>query len=264
MGQAADQGPESGGQQEGRSEGSPGAEGGESPRAGGDGRGGVSRRRLLIGGGVAVGLAVAGAVAHDDIARWWWRVPGNEKPRKQGVVDDARAQWVAASEANWRRANRPDDYRIDRVVIHVVQGTYPIALKVFRDPAHGSAAHYVVRKDGHLAQTVRELDVAFQAGNREYNERSIGIEHEGWIDQPAYFTDAMYRSSARLTAGICRRYGFPADREHIIGHIEVPGADHTDPGRYWDWNKYMRMIRAELTEVSDAPSSRGVAGFFGR
>ena len=68
-------------------------------------------------------------------------------------------------------------------------------------------------------------------GTATYNERSIGIEHEGFVDRPQDFTDAMYRSSARLTAGICARYGIPVDREHIIGHAEVPGTDHTDPGR---------------------------------
>lgn len=96
------------------------------------------------------------------------------------------------------------DYEIDRVVIHVVQGSYATALDVFRDPDHEAAAHYVVRKDGHIAQMIRELDVAFHAGNRGYNERSVGIEHEGYVDRPESFTEAMYASSARLTAAICR------------------------------------------------------------
>ncbi|CAM5320098.1 hypothetical protein SALBM135S_07066 [Streptomyces alboniger] len=69
---------------------------------------------------------------------------------------------------------------------------------------------------------IRELDVAFHAGNRGWNERSIGIEHEGFVDQRSSFTDEMYEASARLTAGICARYDFPVDREHIVGHVEVP------------------------------------------
>ncbi|MEV8567833.1 N-acetylmuramoyl-L-alanine amidase [Streptomyces sp. NPDC051322] len=202
----------------------------------------VGRRALLVGGlGAAAGAA---ALARSELAHVWWRLPGNEKPREEGAVDFAGARWAAASPANYRRADRPDDYPIDRVVVHVVQGSYAVALKVFRDPAHGASAHYVVGKQGEVAQTVRELDVAFHAGNRDYNERSIGIEHEGWVDVPASFTDAMYRSSARLTAGICARYGIPVDRKHIIGHAEVPGADHTDPGRYWDWGHYLRLVRA--------------------
>lgn len=207
----------------------------------------LSRRQLLIGGG-AVGAAALGGVAYatrDDLARLWWRLPGTQKPRPAGEVDHPGAAWVPAASANYRRASRPYDYAIDRVVIHVAQATYEVTLNVFQNPSHGASSHYVVRSsDGRVAQTVRELDVAFHAGNVEYNERSVGIEHEGWVDRPEYFTDALYRSSARLTAGICDRYKIPKDREHIVPHSAVPGSDHTDPGPLWDWDRYLRLVRA--------------------
>ncbi len=204
----------------------------------------ISRRAVLIGGGATV--LGAGALLQDDLRRAWWRLPGVQKKRVEGELDHAGAVWTAASRANWRRADRPDDYRIDRVVIHVVQGSYPSALKVFKDPGHGAATHYVVGKDGRVAQMIRELDVAFHAGNRGVNERSIGIEHEGFVDRPKDFTPAMYASSARLTADICTRYDIPVDREHIIGHVEVPGTDHTDPGPHWNWNRYLKQVRAAM------------------
>ncbi|MER6244978.1 N-acetylmuramoyl-L-alanine amidase [Streptomyces griseorubiginosus] len=201
----------------------------------------IGRRALLVGGtAAAVGSAV---LARDELARLWWRTPGVEKPRVEGAVDFRGARWVAASEANWRRADRPDDYGIDMVVVHVTQGSFASAVKAFQDPGHGAAAHYIVGKDGRITQMIRELDVAYHAGNRSYNERSVGIEHEGFVDRPEDFTDAMYTASARLTAGICARYGIPVDREHIIGHVEVPGTDHTDPGRHWDWDRYMKLVR---------------------
>lgn len=229
--------------------------GSESKRGGKRGTGrGVSRRAVLIGGGAVV--LGAGALAQDELRRVWWKLPGMAKPRKEGELDHLGAEWTAASRANWRLADRPDDYPIDRVIIHVVQGSYPSALKVFKNPGHGAATHYVVRKDGHVAQMIRELDVAFHAGNRSYNERSIGIEHEGFVDRPADFTDAMYRASAQLTAGICVRYGIPADREHIIGHVEVPGTDHTDPGPHWDWNRYLALVRRALPTAREAAGSK--------
>ncbi|WP_020139925.1 N-acetylmuramoyl-L-alanine amidase [Streptomyces sp. 351MFTsu5.1] len=201
----------------------------------------IGRRALLVGGtAAAVGSAV---LARDELARLWWRAPGVEKPRVEGAVDFRGARWVAASDANWRRADRPDDYGIDMVVVHVTQGSFASAVKVFQDPGHGAAAHYIVGKDGRITQMIRELDVAYHAGNRSYNERSVGIEHEGFVDRPEDFTDEMYAASARLTAGICARYGIPVDREHIIGHVEVPGTDHTDPGRHWDWDRYMKLVR---------------------
>ncbi|WP_449374962.1 N-acetylmuramoyl-L-alanine amidase [Bacillus licheniformis] len=166
-----------------------------------------------------------------------------EKKRESRARSTTRAPRGVRGAGELAAGGPPDDYVIDRVVIHVVQGSYASAVKVFKNPGHGAAAHYVVRKDGHVAQMIRELDVAFHAGNRDMNERSIGIEHEGFVDRPQDFTAAMYAGSARLTADICARYGIPVDREHIIGHVEVEGTDHTDPGPHWDWDRYLRLVR---------------------
>lgn len=218
--------------------------GGRSRRKSADG---VSRRALLIGGGAVVAAGTVAVLARDEVKRAWWQVPGVEKPRKAGELDYAGATWVAASEANWRRADRPDDFRIDRVIIHVTQGSFDSAVRVFQDPGHQAATHYIVGQDGRVVQMIRELDVAYQAGNRSFNERAIGIEHEGFVDRPKDLTKEMYESSARLTASICARYEIPIDREHIIGHVEVPGTDHTDPGPHWDWDRYLKLVRRAAT-----------------
>ncbi|WP_371626054.1 N-acetylmuramoyl-L-alanine amidase [Streptomyces sp. NBC_01116] len=220
---------------------------------------GVSRRALLIGGGAVAAAGTAAVLARDKVKRLWWQVPGVEKPRKPGELDYAGATWVAASEANWRRADRPDDFTVDRVIIHVTQGSFASAVKVFQDPAHQAATHYIVGQDGRVVQMIRELDVAYQAGNRAYNERGVGIEHEGFVDRPKDLTKAMYESSARLTASICARHGIPVDREHVIGHVEVPGTDHTDPGPHWDWDRYMELVRRAATAPpgpSPTPSAK--------
>ncbi|MBA5223303.1 N-acetylmuramoyl-L-alanine amidase [Streptomyces griseoaurantiacus] len=206
-------------------------------------------RRALLVGGAAAALGTV-LLAREELSHLWWRLPGVDHAREDGAVDYRGAQWIAASSANLRRADRPDDYQIDRVVVHVTQGSYRSAVNVFQDPSHRAAAHYVVRRDGHVAQMIRELDVAFHAGNRQYNERSVGIEHEGFVEKASSFTDAMYASSARLTAAICARYGMPVDRTHVIGHAEVPGADHTDPGRHWDWDRYMKLVRRARTALA--------------
>ncbi|MFE2044283.1 N-acetylmuramoyl-L-alanine amidase [Streptomyces sp. NPDC059477] len=208
--------------------------------------GGIGRRSLFIGG-AAVAVGAGAWAAHDQLSRLWWQVPGVEKPRVEGAVDFQGARWVAASSANWRRADRPGDYAVDMVIVHVTQGSYASAVRVFQDPGHGAAAHYIVSQEGEVTQMIRELDVAYHAGNRDYNERSVGIEHEGFVDRPEDLTDAMYEASALLTAGICRRYDIPVDREHIIGHVEVPGTDHTDPGPHWDWDRYLTLVRNAVT-----------------
>ncbi|MFB7656029.1 MULTISPECIES: N-acetylmuramoyl-L-alanine amidase [unclassified Streptomyces] len=217
----------------------------------------IGRRALIVGGAAAaVGTAV---LARDELARLWWRVPGVERPREEGAVDYSGARWVAAADANWRRADRPDDFGVDMVIVHVTQGSFDSAVKAFQDPGHQAATHYIVGQDGGVTQMIRELDVAYHAGNRDYNERSVGIEHEGFVDRPQDFTDAMYAASARLTAGICARYDIPLDREHIIGHVEVPGTDHTDPGPHWDWERYMKLVRRAATSTPSPSPSRSSA-----
>ncbi|WP_318217519.1 N-acetylmuramoyl-L-alanine amidase [Streptomyces sp. SCL15-6] len=158
-------------------------------------------------------------------------------------VDYPSAEWQPASTSNYSRSSRPLTYPLDYVVVHVTQETYADTLAIFRNPDKQVSAHYVVRSaDGHVAQCVLESDIAWHAGNWDYNTRSIGIEHEAWVDRPEYFTDALYEQSARLTAAICTTYGIPKDRAHIIGHHEVPGSDHTDPGPLWDWTRYIRLV----------------------
>jgi N-acetyl-anhydromuramyl-L-alanine amidase AmpD len=190
----------------------------------------LSRRRLLQGAALA---AVPTALTATSPAQALL------------AVDYPAAESFPASTSNYTASNRPSTYPIDYVVIHVTQEYWSDAIKIFQDPSRAVSAHYVVRSnDGHIAQCVREHDIAWHAGNWDYNTRSIGIEHEGWVDQPAYFTDALYTQSAKLTAAVCRKYGIPINHETIIGHAEVPGATHTDPGPYWDWARYISLVNA--------------------
>jgi N-acetylmuramoyl-L-alanine amidase len=191
----------------------------------------LSRRNLMLAG--------AGALATGVSSQLLSEVPASAA----AAVDYPGAEWIPANTSNYTVANRPSTYPINVVVIHVTQEYYADAVAIFQDPNRKVSSHYLVRSgDGHIAQLVREKDVGWHAGNWDYNTRSIGIEHEGWIDQPQWLTDTMYAASAALTRSICKRYGIPKDRSHIIGHIEVPGATHTDPGPYWDWTKYMRLV----------------------
>ncbi len=156
-----------------------------------------------------------------------------------------QAQWVPADITNYTPADRPTSHPVRMVIVHVTQETFPDTLMLFGRPGYRASAHYTVRsEDGYLAQSVREHDVAWHAGNVSYNWGSIGVEHEGRVDEPRWFTAALYERSAALTAAICHRYGIPVDRRHIIGHNEVPGADHIDPGPLWDWPRYLRLVAA--------------------
>lgn len=173
--------------------------------------------------------------------------------------------WYGASGSNYTPASR-GPAQINKIVIHVTQGSFSSAINWFRTSGANVSAHYTVRsKDGFIGQSVREKDIAWHAGNWDYNRTSIGIEHEGYVSNASWFTDSMYRSSARLAAHQAKKYRIPIDRQHIIGHNQVPGASHTDPGRYWNWSKYMNYVRmyagssTSYKQIVDNSSRRFVA-----
>jgi N-acetyl-anhydromuramyl-L-alanine amidase AmpD len=130
---------------------------------------------------------------------------------------------------------------IDTVVIHMVQGSYSSAVKWFQTPRADVSAHYVIRSaDGKIAQCVDDTNIAWHAGSWQVNETSIGIEHEGYFDDPAWLSPELYRSSARLVAYLCGWYGIPVDRQHIVGHNEVAYTEC--PGPWWWWDYYMELV----------------------
>jgi N-acetylmuramoyl-L-alanine amidase len=150
------------------------------------------------------------------------------------------AIWNPADPSNYTAASRGAG-DITAVVIHTTQGSYAGTISWFQNPDSNVGAHYVIRSsDGEITQMVDDSDIGWHA--RDGNSYSIGIEHEGFVDDPSWYTDAMYTASAQVTAYACSTYGFTCDRSHVVGHSEVPGNDHTDPGPYWDWDYYMALV----------------------
>lgn len=176
-------------------------------------------------------------------------------------VDFAGAVWKVSPYFNARTK------KVNMVLIHDTEGRYQPSIDWLcstRPANQQSSAHYIFRSsDGHLTQMVREDKTAWHSGNWDINQRSVGIEHEGFVKEPEkWYTDVMLRASAKLCAAICQRYSIPIDRDHIIGHSEVPNPNnpgkkggssgHTDPGPGWPWDKYMQMVREETGQVQPA------------
>ncbi|MFB7943766.1 N-acetylmuramoyl-L-alanine amidase [Kitasatospora phosalacinea] len=170
------------------------------------------------------------------------------------------------SYGNYTEANRPaDGQRIQYVVLHDTEGGYDGSLATFRNPNSQASAHYLVRSsDGHVTQLVDNRDVAWHAGNKTFNMHGIGIEHEGYAfpkDRPTWYSEQLYQSSAALVRHLAARYGVPLDREHVLGHDDVPGpvqanvaGMHWDPGTFWDWAHYLELLGAPLPGPSGPPA----------
>ncbi|WNI19890.1 peptidoglycan recognition family protein [Streptomyces sp. ITFR-21] len=197
--------------------------------------------------------------AAGQVARVGLRAPnaaGTECPPGLGC------EWVPApyqetgggDYGNYDIADRPAGQKIDTIVIHDTEGYWDTAMQLVQDPTY-LAWHYTVRSaDGHVAQHLKTKDVGWHAGNWYTNAKSIGVEHEGFlVDPDAWYTEAMYRSSARLVRYLAAEYHIPLDRQHILGHDNVPGPTasyvpgmHTDPGPYWDWGHYLALLGAPV------------------
>ncbi|MEU9733824.1 peptidoglycan recognition family protein [Streptomyces sp. NPDC048002] len=154
--------------------------------------------------------------------------------------------------------DRPGSQSIDYIVVHDTEGAWEGVLDLVQDPTYVSWNYSLRSTDGHIAQHLKAKDVGWHAGNWYVNAKSIGLEHEGFLANPdAWYTEAMYRSSARLVRYLARAYGIPLDRQHILGHDTVPGPTtatirgmHTDPGPYWDWQHYFELLGRPLTPTA--------------
>ncbi|WP_459707088.1 N-acetylmuramoyl-L-alanine amidase [Actinophytocola sp. KF-1] len=172
---------------------------------------------------------------------------------------DLGCEWIPAPYAefgdgdygNHDKANRPESQKINYIIIHDTEGSYATTLRLVQDPTYVSWQYTLRSADGHVAQHVKAKDVAWQAGNWYINSKSIGLEHEGFAADGAWYTEALYRSSAKLVRYLAGKYGIPLDRQHILGHDNVPGTIpstvrgmHWDPGPYWNWAHYFELLGA--------------------
>lgn len=177
------------------------------------------------------------------------------------------AIWNAAPSCNYSsRGGTP----ISAVTVHTIQGSYAGAISWAQNCLSNVSYHYVARSsDGQITQMVLEADKAWHVGSSA-NPYTIGIEHEGYVDDPIWYTEAMYVGSANLVKDITvsgygisplRTYKGPAtaatltlgDCTKIKGHQHFPGASHTDPGINWDWEHYYRLINddADVTVFTE-------------
>ncbi|MDX1906569.1 MAG: CUB domain-containing protein [Bacteroidia bacterium] len=180
----------------------------------------------------------------------------NQAPDFPGAI------WNAANSRNY--GSREGEVQF--VTIHTIQGSYASAISWFKNPNARVSAHYIIRaSDGQITQMVCEDDKAYHV--RTDNDAAIGIEHEGFIaDGASWYSNEMYESSAALVRDICRRHGIdplkcfggpPTNGTRTLsnacylvkGHQHFRGNNHIDPGPFWDWDRYYRLINGTPAPV---------------
>ena len=180
------------------------------------------------------------------------------------------ALWNPAYPGHWYTSGDSHSF----CVIHDMENYYLAVISYFQQSGTQASIHYCVNSEyydggggndgvpgGQITQMVSEQYWTWHA--LCLNKYSFGTEHEGFVSNPAWYTEAMYQASAGLQRHLCDVWGIPKDRNHIIGHNEYlnPGwtiwmaanwpqispncngaQTHTDPGPYWDWTHFMALI----------------------
>jgi hypothetical protein len=149
---------------------------------------------------------------------------------------------------------------ITAVAIHDVEGSYAGCISWFKNCSANASAHYVIRSlDGQITQMVYESDKAWHIGSE--NPYTLGIEHEGYNNNPAWYTQNMYVASAALVKDMCADNNINPLRTYygagcsgttqqcglgactrVKGHQMFPNQTHNDPGPFWNWDKFYRLI----------------------
>ena len=169
--------------------------------------------------------------------------------------------------------NHGGENRPQAVVVHATEGELAGALAHLRDPDSRVSAHYVIDRDGTVYQLVPERVVAyhvacgaegcvascpaFLCGDRRPETRTVGIElvNRGKVPQDwkgAVYEDygmafgwrwwedypeAQRQALRRLVEEIARRWGFPVDAEHVVGHYRVQGKHDPGPALNLFWER---------------------------
>ncbi|MFC0323481.1 1,6-anhydro-N-acetylmuramyl-L-alanine amidase AmpD [Gallibacterium melopsittaci] len=107
------------------------------------------------------------------------------------------------------------------------------------------SAHCLIRRNGEIRQYVNFNDRAWHAGLSQFqgrekcNDFAIGIELEGSNSQP--FTTQQYLTLIELTKTIMRTYPL-ITVNRIVGHCDISPGRKIDPGQYFDWDYYRKMV----------------------
>ena len=185
-------------------------------------------------------------------------------PIKQVFSIDADGWCGGVSRASCTNFDaRPEDAEISLLVIHNISlppGQYggPWIESLFANELDCDAhpyfdqlrglqvsAHFLIRRDGQVLQFVPTTQRAWHAGQSTFNGRarcndfSIGIELEG-SDFESY-TDLQYKALTNLTLALAQHHPLT----DVVGHQHIAPERKTDPGPFFDWQRYRSEIEAQ-------------------
>ena len=116
------------------------------------------------------------------------------------------------------------------------------------------SAHFFIRRNGELWQSVSCDDRAWHAGASSYrgrgncNDDSIGIELEGL--EGNLFEDAQYECLQSVCAALIQHYPI----KHLAGHEHIAPGRKGDPGAGFDWLHLQKSLGLDARYLPVAAS----------
>lgn len=139
--------------------------------------------------------------------------------------------------------------KIEYIIIHSMAGYFLGTQTWFRNPNSQVSAHYLISQKGEVAQMVNDVDTAWHCHG--INSKSIGIELEDrkladisgdWI------TKELYQTLLELVVSLCKKHNLT--EKSIYGHCEPliqkingPKFAHSDPGKFFNMNKFREDVK---------------------
>lgn len=107
------------------------------------------------------------------------------------------------------------------------------------------SSHLYIKRSGRIIQFVPFDKRAWHAGISNYkgkedcNDFSIGIELEGCDDD--IYEEEQYKSLIQVTKALIKEYDL-ISKKRIAGHSDIAPERKTDPGKYFEWNRYLDNV----------------------
>ena len=115
------------------------------------------------------------------------------------------------------------------------------------------SSHLLIDRNGTVTQYVPFDKKAWHAGESSFhgrsscNDFSIGIELEGTDHEP--FLPSQYETLVEVTNLLLIEYPH-LNLERIVGHCDVAPGRKTDPGPFFDWERYKGALETQNTSNS--------------
>ncbi len=127
----------------------------------------------------------------------------------------------------------------------------------FQNAETKKSAHYMIGKDGRIVQMVRDVDIAYHAGESSWhgleyknpksgtptmNNCSIGIELVNKNDGSDLYPEAQIAALILIGSWIIKTYSISLD--DVTGHENIAPGRKTDPGAAFPWNEVRTRLQA--------------------